>query len=156
MTQANLQQILVGFPTEQALTEAQSTLQTNDLANTIQAGIVPPTSRAVPEQRAVKADTWKAAGLGGTIGAIAGAIIATVAQNTQNGVPIEDYATPISVLSVLVGIAFGAAGGGAASFFAGKPPERTAFDNYKLRVEASPQDIKTATQLLLDKGGHLL
>lgn len=156
MTQANLQQILVGFPSKQALAEAQSTLQTNDLSNTVQAGIVPPASEAVPEQRTIKADTWKAAGLGGTIGAIAGAIIAAVAQSTQNGPPIDDFATPISVLSVLVGVAFGAAGGGAASFFAGKPPERTAFDHYKLRVEASPQDIKTATQLLLDKGGRLL
>ncbi len=149
------QRILVGFETQQALQQAQQSLVAKALAST-ESEVVAPLAEDVPEEGTVKADTLKAAGLGGVMGAIAGAIIMGTAQSIPNQSSIYENATPLFVLAVLGGAAFGGAAGALALFFAGAGREQDTPANYKLIVEASSEDIQTATKLLMAEGGRLL
>ena len=149
------QRILVGFETQQALQQAQQSLIAKALASA-ESAVVAPLADNVPEEDTVKADTLKAAGLGGVTGAIAGAMIMLTAQSIPNLASISENATPLSVLVVLIGAALGSTAGGLSSFFAGAGREQDTPANYKLIVEASSEDIQTATQVLMAEGGRLL
>ncbi len=149
------QRILIGFETQQALQQAHQSLVAKALTSA-ESEVVAPLAADVPEEGTMKADMLKAASLGGVMGAIAGAIIMGTAQNIPNLSSIYENATPLFVLAVLVGAAFGSTAGALALFFAGAGREQDTPAHYKLIVEASSEDIQTATKLLLAEGGRLL
>ncbi|MGB3299889.1 MAG: hypothetical protein WBA76_16610 [Phormidesmis sp.] len=156
MAPASRQQILIGFDTEQALQQAYQSLEGKALS-TVEAEVLAPLDKDVPEERSLNPGIAKAAGLGATMGAIAGGLIITTALNLPDNIAsISENATPLAVIVVLLGAAFGGLGGGVTSFFSGASPDAETPANYKLRVEASSEEVKTATQVLLDAGGRLL
>lgn len=156
MAEASRQRILIGFESEQAMSQAMQSLEAKALS-TLEAEVVPPLDKDVPEERSLNSGIAKAAGLGAVMGAMAGGLIITTALNIPNNIAsISENATPLSVLVVLIGAAFGGLGGGAASFFSGANPDAETPANYKLRVEASDEEVKTVTQVLLSEGGRLL
>ena len=155
MAEASRQRILIGFETEQALSQALQSLETEALS-TLEAEVVIPLDKDVPTERSLNSGIAQAAGLGAVMGAMAGGLIITTALNIPNIASISENATPLSVIVVLMGAVFGGLGGGAASFFSGANPDAETPANYKLRVEASSEEVKTATQVLLNEGGRLL
>ncbi len=155
MAEASRQRILVGFETEQTLSQALQSLEAKALS-TLEAEVVVPLDKDVPTERSLNPGTAKAAGLGAVMGAMVGGFIITTALNIPNVASISENATPLSVIVVLIGAAFGGLGGGVTSFFSGASPDAETPANYKLRVEASSEEVKTATQVLLNEGGRLL
>ena len=155
MAEASRQRILIGFETEQALRQAYQSLEAKALS-TLEAEVVMPLDQDVPTERSLNSGIAKAAGLGAIMGAMAGGLIITTALNIPNEASITENATPLSVIVVLIGAAFGGLGGGATSFFSGANPDAETPASYKLRVEASDEEVQTATQVLLGEGGRLL
>ncbi len=155
MVQAASQQITVAFDTEEAFTQGQQRLLQEDLA-TAKIGIVSPRSETTPAtKRSIKPGGWKAAGIGGVMGAIATGAIILTGLNVPNVPSVATNAAPLLVLGVIIGTAFGGVAGGLSSFFAGAKLDQDPSD-YRLSIEASPEDIKTATALLLEGGGRLI
>ena len=156
MAEASRQRVLIGFDSEQALSQAMRSLEAEALS-TLEAEVVPPLDDDVPEERSLNPGIAKAAGLGAIMGAMAGGLIIATALNIPNNVAsISENAVPLSVLVVLLGAAFGGLGGSVASFFSGANPDAETPASYKLRVEASDEEVQTVTQVLLSEGGRLL
>jgi len=155
MVQAASQEVTVAFDTEQALQQAEQSLQQKKLS-TVKASVTTPTDGAVPKKRTVKSGGLKSAGIGGAMGAIAGGIIATVAINVPNVASVYNNATPLLVLAVLIGTAFGGGAGALSSFFAGANLDEDPASYRLIVAAASAEELKTATTTLLENGGRLL
>ncbi len=159
MVQAASQQITVAFDTKQDLQQAEQSLQQEEFSNvrvSVDTAADTSTDAAVPKKRTVKPGGLKAAGIGGVMGALIGGIIATIALSAPNIASIYNNATPIAVIAVLIGAAFGGGAGGLSSFFAGATLDQDPA-NYRLIVEASStEELKTVTATLLEKGGRLI
>ncbi|KPQ36264.1 MAG: hypothetical protein HLUCCA11_06950 [Phormidesmis priestleyi Ana] len=155
MASATRQQILVGFGSEQALQQAHSQLREKSFS-TLRSAVIPPLSKSTPQQRTIKKDTPKAAGLGGVIGLSISGLIFLAAQGIPNQSSIQNYPGPLLAVFLLVGAFFGALGVGLISFFAGARPTPPPTADHQLEVEASTEEVKAATQILLNAGGRLL
>ncbi|MGB3670067.1 MAG: hypothetical protein WA783_22630 [Phormidesmis sp.] len=155
MVQAASQEVTVAFDTKQALQQAEESLQQKKLS-TVRASVTTSTDTAVPKKRTVKSGGLKAASLGGVMGAIAGGIIATAALNVPNVASVYNNATPLLVLAILIGAAFGGGAGGLSSFFAGANLDEDPASYRLIVAAASAEELKTATTTLLENGGRLL
>ena len=155
MIQAAYQRILVGFENEASLQQALQHFQKEDFSS-VKSGLVPPANDAVPRKRTFRAGGLKAAGIGGVVGAIIGGLIMITALNIPNQGSVYNNATPLSVLVVLIGTAFGASASGLLSFFTGIDPDQAPTASYQLSIEASAEEIETVTNIALSNGGHLL
>lgn len=156
MVQTTSQKITVAFDTEKSFQQAQEKLTQKDLA-TVRANQTLPRSAidGVAQKRTVTEDGVKSGTLGGLVGAILGGLIVATALNIPNMSSINNNAVPLLLIGVFVGAAFGGAAGGMFSFFAGAALDEDPA-KYRLAVEGSSEEIKTATQLLLEEGGRLL
>jgi len=154
MAETTSQRILVGFQSQKDLQQAQRSLQDKSLPSA-SVSVIPPASENVPEKRVVKPSAVKTALQGGVTGAIASGTIALFARNIPNLASVYNNSTPLTVLAILIGTAFGAGGSFLMSFFAGAKQNQKQTD-YQLVVEASDEDIKVITPTLLEKGGRLL
>ncbi|MGC1218089.1 MAG: hypothetical protein WA883_11505 [Phormidesmis sp.] len=155
MVQAASQEVTVAFDTKQALQQAEESLQQKKLS-TVRASVTTSTDTAVPKKRTVKSGGLKAASLGSVMGAIAGGIIATAALNVPNVASVYNNATPLLVLAILIGAAFGGGAGGLSSFFAGANLDEDPASYRLIVAAASAEELKTATTTLLENGGRLL
>jgi len=148
------QQITVAFDTEAAFEQGKQLLQQEALS-TVRVGVIEPRSETTPvTKRTLKPGGWKAAGIGAVMGAIATGTIVLTALNIPNVPSVFRSATPLLVFGVALGAVFGGAASSLSSFFAGAKLDQDPAP-YRLNIEASTEDIKTATALLLEQGGRL-